>query len=104
MRKTVDIRGLVTTDRDGSTHFEVIAAPRAARDEIRGVHDGALKVAITAPPVEGEANAAIVAFLAKKLRVPKRDVEILRGAQSKTKQVRIVGLVSESVLQRLSGD
>ncbi|MCA9580825.1 MAG: YggU family protein [Myxococcales bacterium] len=71
--------------------FDVRVVPRASRTAVVGAHDGALKVALTAPPVDGEANAALVAFLAKHFGVPKGGVEILRGQTSKRKHVRIAG-------------
>ena len=77
--------------------FEVQVAPRASREAVLGEHDGALKVALTAPPVDGEANAALVAFLAKKLGVPKRDVRITQGASSKRKTLEAEGVDAEAV-------
>ncbi|AKF10171.1 Hypothetical protein DB32_007320 [Sandaracinus amylolyticus] len=72
-------------------------APRSSRDAILGVHDGAMKVALTAPPVEGEANAALVALLAKKLGVAKRDVVLLRGETSRAKRVEVRGVAADAV-------
>ena len=81
----------------GCVRFDVRVAPRASRDAIVGVHDGALKVALTAPPVEGEANAALVALLAKKLGVAKRDVVLLRGETSRAKRVEVRGVSADAV-------
>ena len=55
------------------------------------MHDGRLKVAVTAPPVDGEANAAVIELLAKALGVPRRQVEVIAGASSRRKTVRIEG-------------
>jgi uncharacterized protein (TIGR00251 family) len=55
------------------------------------MHDGRLKVAVTAPPVDGEANAAVVEVLAKALGVPRRQVEVIAGMSSRRKTVRIEG-------------
>ncbi|MCB9629931.1 MAG: YggU family protein [Sandaracinaceae bacterium] len=71
--------------------FSVRVAPRASRSAVLGVHDGALKVALTAPPVDGAANAALIAFLAKALGVAKRDVTLEQGETSRTKRFRVVG-------------
>ena len=75
--------GLDAREDAGAVVFSVRVAPRASRSAVLGVHEGALKVALTAPPVDGAANAALVAFLAKALGVAKRDVVILtRGGGS----------------------
>jgi len=89
----------VTTIELG-VRFEVQVAPRASRDAVLGVHDGALKVALTAPPVDGEANAALVAFLAKRLGIAKRDVTITQGTSSKRKTLEARG-VDASALRAL---
>ena len=81
--------------------------PRAAADRNDGWDvdpDGrpVLKVRVRAQPVEGEANAALTAFLAKALNVPKRDVSLARGGQSRLKRLSIVGLDDAEVRRRLS--
>jgi uncharacterized protein (TIGR00251 family) len=85
---------------DGVT-LRVKVAPRASRSSVNGVHDGALKVSLTAPPVEGAANTALCALLSERLRVPKRAIEITQGQQSKLKTVRIMG-VSEAQVRALA--
>jgi uncharacterized protein (TIGR00251 family) len=67
----------------------VSVMPNAKRTEADGLHDGALRVRLAAPPIEGRANEALVAWLAKSLGVPKRSVELLRGESSRRKQVAI---------------
>jgi hypothetical protein len=81
----------------GAVRFEVRVAPRASRDAVVGEHDGGLKIALTAPPVDGEANAALVAFLAKRLGVAKRDVVLVRGESSRSKRVEVRGASAEAV-------
>ena len=71
--------------------IQVLAQPRASRDAVVGVHDGQLKVALTAPPVDGEANAALVAFVAKVLRVAKKQVVLLQGESSRRKVLLVKG-------------
>ncbi len=63
--------------------------PRASRDEIVGLHDGLLKVRITAPPVEGKANAHLAAFLARCFRVPKSQVSLLSGETGREKRIAV---------------
>ncbi|HKY28541.1 MAG TPA: DUF167 domain-containing protein [Pyrinomonadaceae bacterium] len=67
----------------------VHVVPRASRSEIVGEHNGALRVRIAAPPVDGAANEELVRTLARAFKIPKRDIEILSGHTSKLKQVRI---------------
>ena len=81
----------------GAVRFDVRVAPRASREAIQGEHDGAIKVALTAPPVEGAANAALIAFLARRLGVAKRDVAIVRGESSRAKRVEVRGASAEAV-------
>lgn len=63
--------------------------PGAARTEVAGLHGGALKLRLAAAPVEGKANDALLRFLAEAFGVPLRNVELLRGATSRAKLVRI---------------
>ena len=63
--------------------------PRASRSEIVGEHNGALRVRIAAPPVDGAANEELIRTLARAFKVPRRDVEITSGHSSKLKQVSV---------------
>lgn len=69
----------------------VRVVPRASQSEIVGEYDGALKIRLAAPPVDGAANAELIKVLAKFFEVPRNAVEILSGETSKTKQIRIFG-------------
>jgi uncharacterized protein (TIGR00251 family) len=84
--------GLQIRQEKGVITFEVRVAPRASRDRIVGVQNGALKVMLTAAPVDGAANEALRKLLAKKLGVPKSDVAIVRGERARTKLIRVHGL------------
>jgi len=79
-------------EQDGAVTFEVRVAPRASRTRVIGVQDGALKVALTAPPVDGAANEALTKLIAKALGVAKSDVEILRGDRARVKVLRVRGV------------
>ena len=72
--------------------FDVLVTPRASREKIGPLVGDRLKIAVTAPPVEGEANAAVVAALARALGVPRARVAIVRGDGSRRKTVRVVGV------------
>lgn len=71
--------------------------PRAGRNEVAGVDDGAIRIRLSAPPVDGEANAACIAFLAELLAVPKSAVQIVAGLTSRQKVVRVRGLSAGTV-------
>ena len=76
--------------------------PRASRDEVIGFQaDGALRVRLAAPPVEGRANEALVRFLAERLGVPRSRVSLVTGAASRTKIVAIEGMTEDAVRERL---
>jgi hypothetical protein len=80
---------------DAGVTLEILVQPRASRSRVVGEHDGRLKVQLAAPPVDGEANAALVELLATLLQVRKADVEILRGDAGRRKTVRVVGVTPE---------
>jgi uncharacterized protein (TIGR00251 family) len=71
--------------------FAVQIVPRASRSEIAGEYNGALRIRIAAPPVEGAANRELIRLLAKTFNLPKKAVVIVSGAASKSKIVRIEG-------------
>jgi uncharacterized protein len=80
------------TQTDGAVMIKVRVVPRSSKSEIVGEYDGALKVRIAAPPVDGAANAELIALLSKKCGVSKNDVEIVGGQASKTKRVKIANI------------
>lgn len=75
--------------------------PKASRNAIAVEPDGRVRVALTAPPVDGEANEALRVFIAKTLGIPRRDVTLVRGEKSRDKTLSITGLTKEHVLQKL---
>ncbi len=82
----------------GTVSFPVRVQPRASKDEIAGVHGGALKIRLQAPAVENRANEALVEFLAHLLKTPKSAVRILAGDRSRTKRVEIRGVTKQQIL------
>ena len=86
-------------EEGGSLVFAVHVVPRASKTAAAGEHDGALKVRVAAPPVEGAANAELLRFLAKRLGVAAGAVEIVGGHASKTKVVRAAGAKAEDLLR-----
>lgn len=90
------------TCREGCVVFQVRVQPRASRDEIAGVIEGALKVRIQAPAIENRANEAVCEYLATLLKTPKSAVRILGGERSRMKRVEIRGVQPRDVLALLS--
>jgi len=84
--------------------LRVKVQPRASRDEVVGVHGDALKVRLTAPPVEGAANTHLLTMLAKKLGVPRGRLELRAGSASRLKSIAIQGISAAEVRRRLGGD
>jgi uncharacterized protein (TIGR00251 family) len=81
--------------------FAVKVHPRAKKNAITGEVGDALKVALTAPPVEGKANAACIEFFAKLLNVPRSSVTIASGQSRRNKVIRVAGLTAEEARRRL---
>lgn len=84
----------------GGVLLRVYLQPRASRNEFAGHHGDALKVRITAPPVDGAANEALIRFLADGLGVGIRAVEIVSGLSGRRKTVRVQGVSAAEVLAR----
>jgi uncharacterized protein (TIGR00251 family) len=92
------------TEKDGALRFAVHVKPRARRSAIlepRSDED-TLPLALAAPPVDGAANDELVRFLAERLNLPRRNVEIVRGETSRMKLVAVRGLDRGTLLHRLS--
>ena len=82
----------------GTVSFAVRVQPRASREEIAGVHDGALKIRLCAPAVENRANEALVEFLAGVLKTSKSAVRIQSGEHRRSKRVEVFGVTRQQVL------
>jgi len=85
------------TELNGAAIFSVRVQPRASRNAIAGEWQGALKVRLTAPPVDDKATAALCTFLAEHLNIPRAAVRILAGERSRVKRVEIRGVTAEQV-------
>lgn len=81
--------------------FSIKVHPRAKKNAITGEVGGVLKLALTAPPVDGKANEACIEFFAKLLKVPRSSVTIASSQASRNKVIRIAGLSEQDVRQRL---
>jgi len=89
------------TDARGGAAFPVHVVPRSRKNEISGRYGAALKIRLTAPPVEGAANEALIDFLATQLGVARNKIEIVSGATSRNKMVCVLGLTPQEVEERL---
>ena len=79
----------------------VKVTPRASRNAIGGLHGEAMKVKVTAPPVDSAANEALLTLLAEALDCPRQAVQLVRGTTSRHKQIAITGMKLEEIVRRL---
>jgi uncharacterized protein (TIGR00251 family) len=95
--------GLVIDLREtaAGVNFSVRVQPRASRTAIVGMLGDAVKVAVAAPPVEGQANEAVIRFFAELFKVPLSSVEMVSGGSSRNKVMRVVGVTAEFMRGRL---
>jgi uncharacterized protein len=82
--------GFATDVADGCM-LTVRVHPGARKNGVTGIHAGAIKIALTAPPVDGKANEALIAFLADTLRLPRARIALVAGVTSRMKTLRITG-------------
>jgi uncharacterized protein (TIGR00251 family) len=85
----------------GGVELLVLVQPRASRTKIVGEHDGRLKIALAAPPVDGEANAALIEFLAERCDVRRSEIELLDGETSRRKRLAVRGVTEAAVMVKL---
>jgi hypothetical protein len=82
--------------------IDILVQPRASREKIGPMHDGRIKIAVTAPPVDGEANAAVIALLARQLGIPRGNIEVVAGASSRRKTLRIANVTEQQIAELLT--
>jgi uncharacterized protein len=98
----VEEAGLIAIrEADSGVTFAVRVQPRAKKDAITGELGDALKVSLTAPPIEGRANEACIEFFAKLLKLPRSSVTIASGHANRNKVIRVAGVTAEFVRDRL---
>jgi uncharacterized protein len=88
-------------DTPNGASFAIRVQPRARKNAITGEIGDALKIALTAPPVEGRANEACIDFLAQFLKVPRSSITIAAGESSRNKVIRVAGKTAADIAQRL---
>ncbi|CUA83749.1 MULTISPECIES: DUF167 domain-containing protein [Gulbenkiania] len=90
--------------QDGTLRITLYVQPGARKTELAGEHDGALKIRLAAPPVDGKANAALVLWLAEALGVPRRCVCLVSGERSRNKLLVVdAPITADEVVARLAG-
>ena len=94
--------GAVSSNGADGCLISCLATPRASRNALCGWHDGRLKVALAAPPVDGEANKTLVKFMAETLNLSKSSVSIASGATGRRKSVAVKGITPDEVKNILS--
>ena len=82
---------LYAEDHEDGCTLAVRVHPGARKNAVTGIHDDALKISLTTPPVDGRANEALIAFLADSLRLPKARIALVTGAMNRSKTLRIMG-------------
>ncbi|MDQ7990634.1 MAG: DUF167 domain-containing protein [Candidatus Dactylopiibacterium sp.] len=88
---------------DGALTLALHVQPGARRTEVAGLHAGAIKIRLAAPPVEGKANACLLAFVGDCLGVPRRAVSLLAGASARQKVVRVEGADEMALARFVAG-
>lgn len=90
-------------ETNAGCRLQIYAAPRASKSQVVGEHDGRIKILVAAPPVDGEANAALIKYLSNVLGVPKASVVIVAGQTGKRKTLDVRGIDAETAFSRLNG-
>ena len=88
------------TEKDGRLIVDIKVSPRSSVNRIEE-NVGEIRLRITAAPVDGKANTAVIEFLAKTLNVAKRDIEIVRGETGREKTVAVVGITAQQFRERI---
>lgn len=84
------------------TVIRIRLTPRSSGNAVSGLKDGVFRIKVTAPPVEGKANQALIVFLSKALGVSKSSLEIVSGVKSRDKTIRIRGVTGQDVQKALA--
>ena len=92
---------LTVRETDRGVTFQIRVLPRSSKCELAGLQGDALKIRITAPPIEGRANEECIRFLASLFNVKRTDIAIAAGHKSKNKRVTVAGLTSSDVLRAI---
>ena len=90
------------TEKDDCVSFDCRITPKSKKNEIKGLRNETLLISLKAPPIENRANLALIEFISKSLKIPKRRIDIVRGLHSKNKVVKIQGITSKHLCEILA--
>jgi uncharacterized protein (TIGR00251 family) len=94
---------LKITKNEESITFNVRVTPRSSKTEFVGMHDGALKIKLKSPPVDGAANEELIRLLSKAFNVPRSNLTIVSGQSSRTKRIQMIGATEQDIDRFLQG-
>lgn len=83
--------------------LDITVSPKSSKKKISIGENNHMKIYLTSPPVDGKANAELIALFSKNLKVPKSDIEIISGLKSKKKRIAIFGLTPEEIFKKIQG-
>jgi hypothetical protein len=92
------------TEVPGGIRIEIKVQPRSSKNQLAGEQEGALKIKLTAAPVDGEANQALISFLSASFKIPKKNITLLKGETSRHKLVEIIGMDKNQLIPLLHKD
>jgi uncharacterized protein (TIGR00251 family) len=101
---TPDELSLVISEKPEGCLLKCWIQPRSSRSTIIGIHGDALKIALTAPPVDGKANKELLKFMAKYFKLPQRGIQITAGESSRSKTILINGLNKDIIIQKFCSE
>lgn len=101
--RTANVSELDIRELPDGIAFKVRVQPRSSKNAITGIMGDSLKINLTSPPVDGEANAACLAFFAAYMGLPKSAVSIIGGQKNRSKIIKITGVDKNNFLNNLSG-
>lgn len=101
---TINVSDLDITELSDGIVFKVRVQPRSSKNAITGIMGDSLKINLTSPPVDGEANAACQAFIAAHMGLSKSAVSIIGGQKNRSKIIKIAGITKNDFLNNLSAD
>ena len=101
---TPDELSLIISEKPDGCLLKCWIQPRSSRSAVIGIHGDALKIALTAPPVDGKANKELLKFMAKYFKLPQSGIQITAGESSRSKTILISGLNKDIIIQKLCSE
>jgi uncharacterized protein len=92
---------LIVSEKQDGCILNCWIQPRSSRNALVGIHGDAIKIALTAPPVDGKANKELLKFLAKYFKLPKSSIQIIAGESSRNKTILIADIDKDTIIKKL---